>query len=571
MTPTLRSHQQDAIDAVEKQFVNGVRRTAIVHPTGLGKGHLIAKLAVDEVQRGGRVLVLAHREEILSDIRERVALFDPNVAVGHIQGPQNQVRRPITTAMIQTLGRADGKRRGRLAPPTLVIVDECHRIMAKGYLETIEWAGCYKPDGARLVGLTATFVRGDRRGLADVFESVAHKVEMAWAITNGPNGPCEPGADGWLARPIGKVVVAKHLDLNAAKISRGDYQDSDLDEMVIQDVEQIAADWQKHAGECKTVAFFPGVDSAAAATEAFIRIGVTAELVTGKTPTAERKAIYARLHSGQTQVLVNVFVLVEGWDEPSVDCVLWARPTKLPGVYMQGIGRGLRRHPGKENCLVLDAVGASRRQKLVTLVDLVPSAPYDTSALDDLPCEVCGFWPSHAAAKRQGDPDGQTCICREETERKPRARRLEGPAQYEDLDLLLSSSPFTWSQTYAGTPFLPAGERRMAVLWLDKATDLYIVGHCARRGLVLDGQRLGEGLTLDAARRVAEEWALAHSAGQLDTSSRKAGWRKGAPSQLQLNKARDLGVPDPESMDKATLSDAINVAQASSMIDRRTG
>jgi superfamily II DNA or RNA helicase len=564
----LREHQQAAIDAVAAEFGKGVRRTAVVHPTGLGKGHLIAKLAVDEVERGGRVLVLAHREEILGQLRERVAMFDPRIPVGHIQGAQNQRNRPITTAMIQTLGRADGKRRGRLAPPTLVIVDECHRIMAKGYLETIEWAGVYKDDGARLVGLTATFVRGDRRGLADVFESVAHKVELSWAITNGPNGPCAPGADGWLTRPVGKVVVASHLDLNAAKVSRGDYQDNDLGEMVQQDAEEIVAAWQEHAGTLKTVAFLPTVDSATALTDAFIFAGVAAEMVTGKTPTAERNAIYARLHSGETQVLVNVFVLVEGWDEPTVECILWARPTKLPGVYMQGIGRGLRRHPGKAQCLILDVVGASRRQKLVTLVDLVPTAPYDMTALDDLPCEQCGAWPSKAAAVRQGDPDGAVCACGEPAERQSRTRRLQGPAEYEDLDLLLEASPFTWLQTYGGTAFLPAGEQRMVVLWLDKDTDLYIVGHMNRKGLTRDGHRLGDGLTLDEARKVAEAWALEFTAGGLNTANRSASWRRGGASEAQERFARGLGI-DPTGMNKAEISDAINIAQASRMLGQR--
>lgn len=558
MTRQLRPYQLEAVDAVYDQWGH-LDRTGVVLPTGTGKTDVFATIAVREARAGRRVLALAHRDELLDQITERCRMHDAEIPIGRVQAKTNQTRRPITVASTPTLWGE--KRRGRLAPPDVVLYDEVHHAPSPKSVELLRWAGVY--DGrAKLCGFTATPVRGDKRGMGDVLQDVAFKRDISWAVEQG-----------FLVRPRDKVVVADHMDLNKAKVRAGDYTDTELGDMVEQDVDQIVAAWIEHARERLTVAFTPNVASAHALTEAFRAAGVEAETVIGTTPRTERKLIYKRLAVGEVRVLVSVMVTTEGWDCPPVSCVLQCRPTRLPGLYTQMVGRVLRPSPetGKTDALVLDVVGASRGQKLVTLVDLSVSSDYDATAIDDLPCEVCGAWPSRAAAVRQGEPDAPVCECNPPGERAPQRRRLEGPATYEDLDLLLTSSPFTWLQTYAGTPFLPAGGDRMAVLWLDKATDLYVVGHCKMRGLAADGVRLGEGLTLDAARRVAEEWATAQGlrAG-LNTHSRKAGWRqRGDATFEQLKWARELRIPNAESMTKAELSDAISVGRASRMIDPR--
>jgi superfamily II DNA or RNA helicase len=552
---TLRPYQAEAVQAVYGQW-RDLDRTAVVLPTGTGKTDVIAAIAVREVAAGRRVLALAHRDELLGQITDRIRMHDPLAAIGRVQGRSNQTTRPITVGSTPTF--YSDKRRGRMAPPDVVLYDECHHAPSPKSIEVLRWARVFG-QGAKFCGFTATPVRGDRRGMGDVLQDVAFKRDIAWAVDSG-----------YLVRPRGKVVIADHMDLNKAKVSRGDYTDAELGEMVEQDTEQIVRAWHEHAAERLTVAFTPNVASAHALTAEFVAHGVAAETVIGTTPTSERQLIYKRLAAGETRVLVSVMVTTEGWDCPPVSCVLQCRPTRLPGLYTQMVGRVLRPSLGKTDALVLDVVGASRGQKLVTLVDLSVTQDYDASAIDDLPCERCGAWPSRAAAVRQGEPDAPVCQCDEGAERGPARRRLEGPATYEDLDLLLTASPFVWQQTYAGTPFLPAGERRMAVLWLDRGTDLYIVGHCAMKGLSPGGVRLGEGLTLDEARRLAEEWATVHAAGQLNTSSRKAGWRKfGSPTFEQMKWARELRIAGAENMTKAELSDAISVGRASRMIDPR--
>jgi superfamily II DNA or RNA helicase len=564
MTRQLREYQREAVDGVYGQWGDGIDRTAVVLPTGTGKTDVIAAIAVREARAGKRVLALAHRDELLEQITDRCRMHDPSIPIGRVQAKTNQTRRPITVASTPTL--YTDKRRERLAPPDVVLYDECHHAPSPKSMEVLRWAGVYgRPERstvAKLCGFTATPVRGDKRGMGDVLQDVAFKRDIGWAVDQG-----------FLVRPRGKVVVADHMDLNKAKVRAGDYTDSELGDMVEQDTDQIVRAWLEHAADRLTVAFTPNVASAWALAAEFLSYGVAAEVVIGTTPREQRQLIYKRLAIGETRVLVSVMVTTEGWDCPPVSCVLQCRPTRLPGLYTQMVGRVLRPSPetGKTDALVLDVVGASRGQKLVTLIDLSVSSDYDASAIDDLPCERCGAWPSKAAAARQGEHDAPVCQCNEGAAQEKQRNRLVGPAQYEDLDLLLSTSPFTWLQTHAGTPFLPAGGDRMAVLWLDKASDLYIVGHCAMKGLTLDGHRLGAGLTLDAARRMAEDWATAHGlqAG-LNTHSRKAGWRKvGNASAAQLKWAHELRIPHPEKLGKAELSDAISVGRASRMLDRR--
>jgi hypothetical protein len=244
-----------------------------------------------------------------------------------------------------------------------------------------------------------------------------------------------------------------------------------------------------------------------------------------------------------------------------------ARPTRLPGVYIQALGRGLRQSPGKTDCLVLDVVGTSRFQKLVTLVDLHESAEYDTEELDALPCAECG---GALRGQHLTEDAPYQCTCpAEPLERDPDGGRVRliGPAKYEDLDFF-AESELNWLFTRGGTRFLPAGDR-MVVLWPEEDGELYTAGHCTMRG-VENGRFVGRDghwdpmgpLPLNEARKRAEELALAVDP---TVASRNASWRKrgGAPSPMQVQFALGLGIADPATMNKARLSDEISIALAS--------
>ena len=432
-----------------------------------------------------------------------------------------------------------------------LVAHNCHHAASPSQMAILRWAGCF--DHTRTMGVTATMTRGDRRGLGDVWQDVVYKRSIKWAI-----------GSGWLVEPCGRAVVTDHMDLNEAKVSKGDYQNDELGEMVVQDVDQIVKAWREHASDRLTVAFTPNVDSARQLAEEFRAAGVPTGEVYGSTPHSERAVVYGDLAAGRVRVLVSVMVTTEGWDCPPVSCILMARPTRLPGLYQQIVGRGLRPAAGKRDCLVLDVVGASRRQRLVTLVDLHETAEYDTSELDDLPCDDCGFAPCECPG------DGAAPL--EKTR-----RRLIGPATYEDVDFF-TTSDLNWLFTRGGLRFLPAGDR-MVTLWPVTCSKnaaeigLYQAGHCTIRGydqgryVGRDGQWDPAGpLPPDEARQRAEEWALAV---EPSIASRSSSWRKrgGQPSEGQVGFALSLGIAEPETMSKARLSDEISIALASRVLD----
>jgi superfamily II DNA or RNA helicase len=598
MTFELRDYQRQAIDAIETDWSSGINRTGIVMSTGLGKTSVIGGIAVPYARDGARVLVIAHRAELLDHATHTCRQMDPSIPVGRVQAARNESRRPITMAMAPTL--ANAKRRARLVrkdheyPYDVVIVDEAHHAASPSYMTTLGWAGSF--DHVRTLGVTATMVRGDKRRLGEVWQNVCFERGIDWAIGYGPSladpsvtAPVGAGAErAWLVRPRARVVVTDHMDLEHAKISKGDFQEGELGEMVAQDVDQIVKAWHEHAADRITVAFVPSVDSARALHAEYLSHGIAAEVVLGTTPLAERgnaahgTGIYGRLARGETRVLVNVGVATEGFDCPPVSCILMARPTRLPGLYQQAIGRGLRQAPGKTDCLVLDVVGASRRQKLVTLVDLLASAEVDTSELDALPCGACGGYlaePSDAA------PFPCTCVTEagEPVERDPDGGRLklEGPAEYEDVDLF-ARSEFTWLFTRRGIRFLPAGDR-IVVLWPDSGDvgqgdeGTYSIGHMVSNAVhprfadptAIDGDvphDLGE------ARQIAERWAYRRNVeAGVGYSAKKASWRAGKPSEKQINYATKLGIRGAELMGKGRLGDEISIALASRLLDRVGG
>lgn len=567
MARELRLWQAEAVQAVRAEWDAGVTRTAVVAATGLGKSSVVAKLATDEVAAGGRVLLLAHREELLDQLAETCRAFDPSIPVGKVQAATSQHRRPIVVASVATL--RNPKRQARMLRPTMIVVDECHRAVSAGHLSVMTAAGAF--EGVRTLGVTATMTRGDKKGLGDVWESVALVRDVAYGIEQG-----------YLVQPRGRVVIGEHVELGQAKISRGDYQDAELGEMIAQDVGQVVKAWCEFASERVTVAFVPTVDSARLLCEEFLAHGVSAECVTGATPTADRKAMYARLAAGVTRVLVNVFVLVEGWDCPRVDCILWARPTKLRGVYIQGIGRGLRTAPGKTDCLVLDVVGASRTQRLVTLIDLHPTAQVNTDEIDALPCERCagyvGITPAVVQAAALAGIPPCSCRCEDCTELRadcacsstgPRdpdggRRRLQGPAAYTDVDLLapeLAASELNWLRTPGGVSFVGAG-MYLAAVTVDGGG--FAAGWCEAWGSK-PGTDLVRGASIEQARAAVESWAE-----ETGAYPRSAPWRaaRKRPSEASVRVAVRLGIASPTSFTAGGLSDAIDIARAVRRFDQ---
>lgn len=339
-TRSLRPYQAEDVEKVRAAWARGIARPAIVSATGTGKSSIIASLAVDEAHSGGHVLILAHRGELLTQIKATCRAFDPSVHVGRVQATTREHSAPVIVATVQTMARLVRDGSPRLRRPTLLICDEGHHSAAPTWERVMRWAGCYDDESpTRALGVTATMDRAEKRGLGlgDVWQEIVAERSIIWGIEQE-----------WLVPLQGVTVIGEHVDLTRAKISAAtkDYADADLGEMVSQDAPEIVKAWWTHAAlpdgsHRQTAAFVPTIAAAEAYVQAFRDAGIAADLVTGKTPhkvrgdVARRTGTYGRLADGRIQVLVSVGVLTEGFDAPPVSCIVVARPTQLDHLYQQ--------------------------------------------------------------------------------------------------------------------------------------------------------------------------------------------------------------------------------------------
>lgn len=391
----LRDYQLDALTRTEAAEARGVRKQLGVAATGLGKTVMFCALAE---RRGGRALVIAHRDELVTQAAAKVLEVWPELGytsstyealrgehmgllrrtgqarmgggVGIIKAGANDAHAHVIVASVQTLAR--DKRLAQLVrsqdsllhgdrPVELVVVDEAHHAAATTYRKVLTELRAGEDDGPLLLGVTATPDRGDGKGLDDLFQEVVWSYDILWGIRAG-----------YLSDLQGKRVKVGKLDLTRVKVSRGDYDQGQAGAAMEEAgaPAAIVKAWKANAEGRKTLVFTPTVAMAELVAGSFDRAGIAAAWVHGGTPLDERRELLRRFSAGDVQVLANCAVLTEGYDEPSVSCVVVARPTKSRALYTQMVGRGTRRYPTKDDCLVLDVVGATDVHSLVTVPSL---------------------------------------------------------------------------------------------------------------------------------------------------------------------------------------------------------
>lgn len=380
---TLRPYQERVVEAALAQVgrrptsAPAVRRTMVIVPTGGGKTVIMGALG-DEL--GGRGLVLAHRDELVTQNRTKFQAYNktwPTSAYTAAEKRFAPLRLEVapgsaTFASVPTLANHVDK----MPAFDWVLVDECHHSVAPTWSKIIHRCLELNPECV-VIGLTATPARADGKPLGDIFESVADTVEIGELIACGALVPpvahvaevglssmSTPGAALAASRPI---LLSEQLQ----SVSKKGW-DFDMDEvarLVDQEpVTQAVLDrWQEIAGDRKTVFFCPSVDHSKHIAQALTRRGVQAGVVTGEDDLSERRGVIADFAKGRLQCVANAMVLTEGFDDQTVDCVVLLRPSSFSSLVIQMVGRGLRSvdprlHPGviKEDCIVLD-FGASIR------------------------------------------------------------------------------------------------------------------------------------------------------------------------------------------------------------------
>jgi ATP-dependent helicase IRC3 len=349
MAPSLRPYQRDAVEAVLAARRSGVRRMVVCLPTGAGKTVIFSQLARMAKRT---VLVLAHREELLEQAREKIEHALGGAGVVAIE--QGERRAPANAKVIVCSIRSLHPERleqvlsGR--DIGLVIYDECHHAAADDNLRVLRRLGAFDPGWqGTLLGFTATTARGDGKGLDAVFEQIVFARTLPELIE-----------DGYLVKLRG-LRIATTADLSALSREGLDFREEELSDAV--DIEErnalVARSIQELARDRRTIAFCVTVSHARNLCVSLNRLGVPAGIVYGAMPPEDRVKALADFRAGKTQVLTNVAVLTEGFDDPGVSCVAMARPTRSEGLYAQCVGRGTRLFPEKKDCLILDFVDLS--------------------------------------------------------------------------------------------------------------------------------------------------------------------------------------------------------------------
>ena len=352
----LRQYQSEAI-AAARERLRTERATLVVLPTGAGKSLVSAEMARLAIARGGRVLVLAHRTELLDQITAKLVAAAPEITVGREQAESRGGTAAVVCASVQTLSRAARLERWPRDAFSLIIIDEAHHAAAQSYQRVL---GHFA--NAKVVGKTATPDRSDGIGLRGTFESVCYSRSMLDMVR-----------DGYLVPIRGITVRVDGFDVAGVKVVRGDLPDKGLVEALDQPgvLDAIARSIVEHSGDRSTLVFVPGVAIAhalAALIDAAEASG-GAVAIDGTTPADERAIRFAQMHSGRKRFLVNVGIATEGVDIPRCSCVAMVRPTMSRSLFVQCVGRGTRLFEGKTDCLVLNFAPKNCRHKLVVPVE----------------------------------------------------------------------------------------------------------------------------------------------------------------------------------------------------------
>ena len=331
----LRPYQQEAKDSVFDQW-GKVKKTLVVLPTGCGKTIVFAKVAEECVRQGKRVLILAHRGELLEQASDKIAKTTGlHCAMEKAEATCLGSWYRITVGSVQSMQRP--KRLAQFDQDYFgtIIIDEAHHCITDGYQKVLQ----HFPE-AHVLGVTATPDRGDMRNLGEFFESLAYEYTLPKAIR-----------EGYLS-PIKALTIPLQLDLSGVTLQSGDFKVGEIATVLDPYLYQIADEMEKYCRDRKTVVFLPLVKTSQKFRDILNEKGFKAAEVNGESK--DRAEILEAFDRGDYNVLCNSMLLTEGWDCPSVNCVVVLRPTKVRSLYSQMVGRGTRLYPGKTDLLLLD-------------------------------------------------------------------------------------------------------------------------------------------------------------------------------------------------------------------------
>lgn len=413
----LRPYQQEAKEAIFEQWDNGIKKTLLVLPTGCGKTIVFAKVTEDCVRRGNRVLILAHRGELLEQASDKIRKSTGlgcamEKAEESCQGSWFRV----VVGSVQTLMRE--KRLGQFPADYFqtIIIDEAHHCISDSYQRVLK----HFPE-AQVLGVTATPDRGDMRNLGAYFESLAYEYTLPKAIKEG------------FLSPIKALTLPLKIDMANVGVQAGDFKASDIGTALDPYLHSIAEEMKKYCHDKKTVVFLPLVKTSQKFRDILNENGFQAAEVNGDSQ--NRAEILEAFEKGAYNVLCNSMLLTEGWDCPSVDCVVVLRPTKVRSLYCQMVGRGTRLSPGKEHLLLLDFLWHTERHELCHPASLICDSEEVAKKMTENLEKAAGCPVDIEEAEHMAAEDviaqREESLAKQLAEMKKRKKKLVDPLQFE--------------------------------------------------------------------------------------------------------------------------------------------
>ena len=533
----LRPYQQEALDAMIAAEKAGIAKQLVVLPTGAGKTVLFAQIPSYR-NNSLPMLVLAHRAELLIQAKSKIENVNNTLNVEIEQAENKAGYADVVVASVPTLGRSDSNRIEKYPKDYFktIIVDEAHHAAAQSYQKILEY---FTPDF--LLGVTATPQRSDSVRLVDVFDEIVYYKSIEDLIK-----------EGWLSPLVG-YRVKTDTDISDVEITNGDYKQEQLAEAVdnFNRNTAIVRAFNDLASTKKTVVFAAGVDHARNLASSFAQNGTSVRVILGETPDDERRDTLSKFSSGQVQVIVNVGVLTEGFDEPSIEAIILAKPTRSTLLYTQIVGRGTRLHPGKQHCTIIDIADATKGKKpigLPTLLGLPPEFDLQGRSFTEVAEEfekLKDFCPG--MARQVLVPDDIT-------------------NSYKEINLFMPPPPnpvvvehstFVWAEVEENKFQLNLTNTESMQIHYD------ILGRWVSQLRVRSGSNytyttIGHATTIRTVFARTDEWIKQNRFNSLPLIDATAVWRADAPTEKQQKFLKRIGVPITSTMTKGMASQIIS-------------
>ena len=511
----LRPYQSEAISAIQNQWQSGNRRTLLVLPTGAGKTIVFCKLTEGLVRSGERVLIMAHRGELLDQAADK--LYKSTGLKSATEKAEETCLGSwfrVVVGSVQSLQRPKRLEQFPTDYFDSIIVDEAHHCLSDGYQRVLQYF-----DGANVLGVTATPDRGDMRNLGQYFDSLAYEYTLPRAIR-----------DGYLC-PIKALTIPLQLDLSGVGVQSGDFKVGDLGTALDPYLYQIADEMTKYCAGRKTVVFLPLVKTSQKFRDILKEKGFNAAEVNGES--ADRAEVLQDFANGKYNCLCNSMLLTEGWDDPSVDCIVVLRPTKVRSLYCQMVGRGTRLYPGKDHLLLLDFLWHTDRHELCHPASLICEnaevAEKMTENIAEAGCPV-DLEEAEQTASEDVVAQREEALAKKLAEMKSKKRRLVDPLQFE---MSIQSEDLSSYVPSFGWEMGPPSEKQVSAL--EKLGIFPDEIECAgKAAMLLDklDKRRAAGLSTPKQIRKLEQFGFNHvgewtfdAANRMITRIAATGWR----------------------------------------------